>query len=204
MGLMAWRTPHALVYHIPKCGGMWVEQAMRRGGLRLCYTSGIDRHPWDLRRQHATPQVVHPRYRRSKYEVCFVRRPLGWYRSFWAYRCESQKFNPRFPLDTYWDADFETFVGRVLDAFPGGFLTAMYAEFADACDYVGHQERLADDLVEALLLAGDHFDVDALRATPHANVVAARPAYRAQCEGTPALRQRIRDVEYGVWERYYA
>lgn len=60
-----------------------------------------------------------------------------------------------------------------------------------ALDFVGKQERLADDLVHALRLAGEQFDEQALRATPYSNAGAALETFRNRCHCDEAL---IRDV----------
>lgn len=202
---MAVRTAKVIFYQIPKTGGTWVRVAMRNAGLRLNYCQGSDKHEFDLRRDHATPNVIHQRYKPSHFSFCFVRHPVNWYQSFWSYRMKTRRFwNRRFPPDRYWSDDFDKFVSNVLSAFPDGFVTALYQYYVDDVDYVGRQETLADNLVEALHLGGETFDEVSLRATPPQNVVASDPKYGSQCHVSSTLREEIVKVERQVLERFYA
>lgn len=198
------RTERVIFYQIPKCGGTWVKAALEAAGLHTHYCRSNDRHPLDLRRDHATPGNVWPRHRAGRFGFCCVRYPASWYKSFWCYRLKSQKFNKRFPLDKHWCEDFSAFVDGVLGEFPGGFVTEMYRNYVDDVHYVGRQETLADSVVEALRLAGERFNEDALRATEPRNVVSANPQYGDLCQMSAGTRARIEDAERWVVDRFYA
>jgi hypothetical protein len=200
---MAVRTSRLIFYQVPKTGGEWTKAALAAAGLRPQYCRGSERHPFDLWRDHATPAGTQERYKAGRLGFCVVRHPVAWYKSFWCYRTKSQKFNRRFPPDRYWSGDFNEFVSNVLAAFPNGFVTAMYQYYVDDVDFVGRQEALADSLVEALRLAGETFDEDALRALPPTNVVGSNPRWGDLCQMSATTRALIERVESWVIERFY-
>lgn len=200
---MAVRTARMIFYHVPKTGGAWVKVAMRAAGLRLNKCKGTDWHEFDLRRDHAAPSAVCQKHKRGHFSFCYVRHPAEWYRSFWAYRYKSRRFNRRFPADRCWAEDFNEFVDNMLVTFPDGFVTALYGYYVDDVCYVGRQETLADNLVEALRLGGETFDEAALRATPPQNVVAGNPKYGDRCNIDPVMRERIMETEQWVMDRFY-
>jgi hypothetical protein len=209
---MAIRTDRSVFYHIPKTGGMWVEEAMRASGLACTPCREISRHPWCLVGRHATPDGV-AAADRTGFSFTFVRHPLGWYRSFWAYRVMLANFSPAddgavFPPDLCWVESgdratmFEQFVQRCLDMHPEGWVTSLYQCYL-GLDYVGRQEHLVDELVEALRRAGETFDEAALRATPRRNRAATMPRFQDQLALSAETVERVLDCERWVIERYY-
>jgi len=205
---MAVRTQKSIVYHIPKCGGTWVKQAMKAAGLRYRPTRNVrGSHPFNLKRAHATPDVVTWRARRMRFGITFVRRPAGWYRSYWAFRSrKGARRDEGFPADGLWSDDFDQFVSNILDAYPNGFVTTLYqyyvGEDCEKVDFVGRQEHLADDLVLALMLAGEDFDEEALRATPRANRSPRR--WKRKTGLSNATKRKLKEAEQWVWETFYA
>jgi len=205
---MAIKTDKVIVYHIPKTGGTWVKKAMKAAGLRYRPTRNVSKsHPWNLKKAHATPDIVVPRAREGRFAFTFVRRPAGWYRSYWCFRMrKGARRDEKFPADGLWSDSFDQFVSNVLDTFPGGFVTALYqsyvGESGQDLDFVGRQERLADDLVRALRMAGEDFNEDALRATPRANVSKAR--WMRQTGFSNATKRKLKEDERWVWETFYA
>jgi len=201
---MAWRTDKALFYAIPKTGSTWVTEATRAAGLRphYCRTTGEARS-MGLSFKHAPPTHVGDRYKKGRFQFCFVRHPVGWYRSMWAWRMRKDKPFTDVLGQAGWSDDFETWVRMVLDAWPKGFVSQMYRQFTPHVDFVGRQENLEDGLVYALRQAGETFDEDALRATPPQLVRAGDPRWEPLCKGTPELVERIEAVEAWTMERFY-
>jgi hypothetical protein len=219
-----------LFYHIPKTGGRWVLSAMKAGGVmglgrapRLRNTS-----PLGLWGHHSTPVAMAPETKEGRFQFCFVRRPLDWYRSFWCFRTKQLSLGEtvllrhpgegprpptydgtrRFPPDDLWDEKFEVFVENILDAYPDGFLTAVYQCYVgpdnDWMNFVGRQESLVDDLIAALILAGEMGACEKrIRRRARVNTGAAEPCYGTQAVADPALVERIEKTERWVLETFY-
>lgn len=185
---MALMFSRAIFFHIEKTGGEWVKQAIRRAGIPARALSPFGDHgPQD---EHCYPEHVDTR---GKLTFTFVRNPLDWYASMWAFRM-MHGWNNTHPLSVCQSDDFQQFLRKVLVRFPG-FVSQLYESYAGPppgrLDFVGHQETLADDLIRALRLAGERFDPRIIRSTPLANVsFGHRGLY------PPDLR---RAVERGEW-----
>ena len=204
---MAIRTERMVFYHIPKTGGTWVKVALANAGVPYRATRNIKApHPFNLKKAHATPDIVVPREVAGKFAISFVRKPLDWYSSYWSFRSrKGARRDEKFPADGLWSDDFDQFVNNLLDAFPGGFVTTLYQFYlgrdADKVDFIGRQEHLADDLVQALTLAGEDFDEAALRATERRNQ--SPPKWKKRCIVTTNTLERVIDQERWI-EQFYA
>ena len=181
--------------------------AVKNAGLKTRGTRQIEEpHPFNLKRAHATPDVVLQKYRKGRYNITFVRKPVDWYISYWSFRSrKGARRDEKFPADGLWSDEFDQFVNNVLDAYPGGFVTALYQYYTGAecekVDFVGRQEHLADDLVRALTLAGEEFDEEALRATARQNPSPDR--WKERCVLLPETQARIAECERWVLETFY-
>lgn len=201
---MAIRTERSVVYHIPKCGGIWVKEAIRKSGLKYGRCRNVRvAQPFGLKREHATPGVVAEADGVGRFSFCFVRRPLSWYQSFWCYRVKTKYLDRKFPLDRIWDDDYERFLLNVLASYPDGFVTQLYRFYTEAVDFVGQQERLADDLVRALSLAGEKFDEAALRATRWRNISGGNKKFARQCITSQEVEKRIMIAERWIMDTFY-
>jgi len=189
---MAFRTDKVIFYHIPKTGGRWVKAAMIYAGVpyrRAKYYYGTDRkppkelvkaHALRLKREHETPLGVLNEDKDKLFSFTFVRRPLTWYKSFWAHRMLADGIEGRmrmtnsFPLDWIWDGNFEKFIANVLRKYPDGFLTDVFRLYVGkdgkALDFIGKQENLREDLIRALTLAGETFDKKKIMKVKRVNI----------------------------------
>jgi hypothetical protein len=205
---MAVRTQSdkSVIYHIPKCGGIWVKEATRRSGVPYGRCKELPSNSW-LRREHSIPANIIPEHKEGL-SLCFVRHPVTWYESFWRYRMLSKTLDLNFPLDRLWSNTYSDFVSNVLDQYPVGFVTNLYQCYvgreADALDYIGRQENLVDDLVEVLTLAGEEFDEDILRNVKRFNVSSRKQKLVNLTVIDDNLRDRILDTEKWIIERFYA
>ena len=205
---MAVCTDKSVFYHIAKTGGVWVKEAMSRSGLLYsrCDNKRVS-HPFGLKREHATPDVILDKYKRGRFSFCFVRHPVTWLQSFWCYRVRTSRLDKKFPLDYLWDDDFEAFVYNVLASYPDGFVSRLYqyyvGENADAIDYVGRQENLADDLVCALKIAGERFDECLLRSTGEFNVAFRGGEYDGMCTIGHTTKALVERAEQWTIEHFY-
>ena len=204
---MAIRTKKAIIYHIPKCGGTWVKVAMKEAGLSYSGTHNIkEPHPFNLKTAHATPDTVIEKAKEGRYSMCFVRQPVAWYTSYWSFRSrKGARRDEHFPADGLWSDDFDQFVNNLLDAYPGGFVTALYQYYTgvdgEKVDFVGRQESLVDDLVWGLNRAGEDFDEAALRATRPTNRSPGK--WKRRCVLSDATLARVAECERWVLETFY-
>ena len=206
---MAIRTDKSVFFHIPKTGGIWAKEAIRRTGLpyHRCRDRAVGhkelRNELNLEREHSIPANMWPKDVEGLFSFCFVRHPLTWYQSIWRFRKSYQVLNTKFPVDRNWVDDYDLFVNNMLDAYPKGFVTELFqyyvGENLDIVNYIGKQESLADDLVKALTLAGETFDEKALRATKPFNKSRRFPAVLSE-----KTQDRVLETEKWVIDSFYS
>lgn len=205
---MAACTDRTIFYHIPKTGGTWVKRAMRQGGLIVGRARNKRRtgHPFSLKREHATPEVVRDEYKENRLSFCFVRHPISWLKSSWAFRYRTPGVGRTAPIHEFWVDEFQPFVLSVLEHMPG-YVTRLYQYYvgpdADEIDFIGRQEHLADDLARVLNLAGEEFDEQALRSIPPRNVAAGRPEVAKLCVLGKSVERQVLDAEKWIMDKFY-
>jgi len=184
---------------------MWVRKAIRSAGIltdEIIPTAMIG-EDWHAMMGHASPLQLHIS---DRFRFAFVRHPLSFYQSYWCFKMRTG-WTSELTFDVqHRSEDFATFVRSVLKANPRGWLTLMYTrslgEHFDAVEYIGRTERLADDLVCALTLAGETFDEDALRSTSAENVASKHPEWAERCQYSDALRAEVCGVEHRIMEHF--
>lgn len=168
---MAKANEKIIFYHIPKTGGVWINHVMRDLGFGCCGVSNKKTgHPFGLKREHATYEVIDDKYKENKTSFCFVRHPIEWYKSFWRYRFLSEgqhknkfgRYDFRFPIDICYDNDFEIFLNKALVLFPDGYVSQMYkyyvGENCDKVDFIGKTENIREDFISFLNKIDVSFD----------------------------------------------
>ena len=183
---MAIKTSKLILYHIPKCGGIWAKEALRRSLVNpateygRCKSSG-QLNDFHVYREHATPDGTSEKDKAGRYSVVFVRHPFTWYRSFWAFRIKSKSYDPKFPLDQLMDTSYEVFIRKVLDKYPEGFCSSLFRCYVgddlSKVQFIGRQENLEDHLVHAMRFAQQEFDEGRLRRTKMINVAGIDPKF---------------------------
>ena len=176
--------------HVPKTGGTWAVEAMRRVGIEVTVLGeGRDRHvPYG--------DVT------GAFRFGFVREPATWYRSNWVHKKRRGDYpEVMYPADEILRAskDFAGYVEVVTAEVPG-YLSQQYEWFLGppgAIEYIGRQENLVEDLITALELAGVDFDPAALRAVPPVN-----EGTEDKPEITPELRELIAASEQRAIKRF--
>lgn len=172
----------AVFNHVPKTGGTWVRQAFKRFGLRTEMVG-------------MAHQTVIPK---GEFSFRFVRNPLTWYSSMFAYRQatgwpdqDSFLWSPRFRAN-----NLTEFVINVARMFPRGYLTQLYAE-SSRCTFTGKFENLAADTAEVLKRLGKEnlnelysFAGTFVNSVPH------------QEELTASMAKMVLRWERKVFERY--
>lgn len=174
---MALKTKKSIFYHIPKTGGRFVEKCIslidtEKVARFIWYVDGIHAtHPFGLFKKHTVPADIREEDKKGLFAYTFVRHPVSWYKSFFSFRVKGggqkkmgrdQVPDLRFPLDRYWDSNFDKFMKNVLRAFPKGFLTRLYQYYVGEMDFIGRMENLREDLIRALILAREDFDKDVI------------------------------------------
>lgn len=155
-------TEKSIFFQYHRSGSSWVRQAIIDLLEPKEYTDSAkkvkqkDRQQYDfgLFNRHTPPTGVE-----NKFTFCFIRHPVDWYKSMWSARMSrDRKIDPRFILASSWDTDFEKFVTKSLNLFPDeGFITKSFRYFKNV-NFVGRYESLKEDLIVALVCAGEQFD----------------------------------------------
>lgn len=130
----------------------------------------------------------------------FVRHPLTWYRSYWAWKDRMFSWNPCNPLDrTCANADFEVFIRNVVSNFPDGYLNSIYPFFLQCCTHAGRFENLRSDLAKILEIAGEPFDAECLQRCPRQ---LSSFEHSHHLKYPPHLALKIMEIEATVCEMF--
>jgi Tfp pilus assembly protein PilF len=186
---------NSLILEVPKTGSKWVRAAIQRAGIPF---QQIGPAEW---KGHGT-LLIHGR--KFSFIACFVRNPINWYRSYWAYRIE-KGWHPEVELDSVCQTNsFDTFVRKASLLLPG-VLTAIYETYTgskeDPIDFIGKQENLANDLMTALRMCGEKFDEGRLLSTGRINESSCRPDYPRELRELVVLAEHQAMKRYGYWNR---
>lgn len=186
--------PNSRFIHIPKTGGVWVERSIDY------FVQGSEAinvpHPHQGVRQCPGG---------GKFTFAFVRNPLEWYRSYWAYKVfkgwdEENWFDTKCA-----NSLFPAFIDRMLDRQPGYFEHVCFGLLGangEGADRIGRQESLADDLVGFLSEAGETFNEVKIRNKEPGNVTPVEIKRKAVYRDGQAERVKLYDT--WIWENFYA
>ena len=154
---MALRLRTCIYIHIPKTGGTWVTKLLQKEGRVLEIAN-----PTHLT---LTELLEDPAY--AGWEglpaFTFLRHPLSWYKSYFAYRTRFGWAKGSGLDRDCWNADFSTFVLRASEQHPG-YLGDSYGRFVKGIDYVRPFETLRESLIEILGLVGETLPESAIYA----------------------------------------
>lgn len=199
---MALATDKLIFLHIPKTGGVFFRHI-----FKVCGISTIE-----LGEQHSHfPELLRykpPEFFQQRKIITFVRHPLTWYQSRWAFRVK-HGWKAQHPLDYNCASnDFPTFVDNVLKYQPNGWFSwecRMFIDNAPKIDFVGRTESLIEDSIAALKLAGEKFNEKIIRSIQRTNdsdMDGKTSKHWAQYD--PSLMRRLMAVEQEVVKRYYS
>lgn len=219
---MALVTARLRFLHVPKTGGIWIEGAMREAGvpveevqrppLRRATVAALSKlHLADTVMPHLPNVPLEDRHiglsettrYRDRFTIAFVRHPLTWWQSYWAYRVRTGWLS-RHPIDSRVKSDdFGEFIEKILTEIPGD-LSRRYEMYVgppkSTISFVGRFENLENDLVDALKQAGQDFDEAVLRAHPPENST----DYKKQpAVYTASQMERLAEAEAPAIKRFY-
>lgn len=144
---------NSLLLLTPKTGSVWVREALGYAGI---YSLNLG--PEQLR-GHGYLAL----YGRNFETIgAFVRHPVTWHRSYWAYRTSGRsEWDMRWDIDRQcWDSSFHLYVEKVCRNMPQ-FTSKLFARFvgpeSDPISFIGRQENLVSDLCDFLHLCGETF-----------------------------------------------
>lgn len=204
---MALVTDRSVFLHIPKTAGLTIRHA---------YLANKIPHQ-EIGDQHSHfPELL--RYQPVKFWkqrkiFAFVRHPLAWYQSRWAFRMK-HGWQLRHPLDYNCASnDFRTFVENCLAYKPDGWFSWECRSYIDEVsthldrpvDFVGRSEQTIADLTEFLELAGEKFSSKVLGSLPRVNDsdLDGYPSHHFATYSENLLR-RVLVAEAEVVNRYYS
>jgi hypothetical protein len=204
---MAIFTDRFLFLHIPKTGGMWVKSVLTSMGIPFQELGHQHEHFPSLK-CHKPADFFD-----SRFIFTFVRHPITWYQSRWAFRMK-MGWQPKHPLD--WNCasnDFNNFVERAIGYHPGGWCSWEFSSYIDhtrpngkpLIDFVGRTENLADDLINALQKSGHDVNPDLIKSyhSINASTSDGRPSSEL-AKYDPSTFKKLISVEKEAIGRFYS
>ena len=202
---MAFVTDKTLFIHVQKTGGMTVRRTLYQ--LRP-----IGRESGDAEgeRHIGLPELraTHPGIEAGRLSFGFVRNPVSWLVSRWAFAVETgypvhikhRGSAAAVWMAACWSDNFETFIGNVLDRYPGIATQTMFRMLGlwseKPVDRVGRTEHLAQDLASILVEAGEgNIDIAA-------RVNGTSRAIRDSVTIAPMMRSHIMQAESKLCDRF--
>lgn len=199
---MALATNRSLFLHIPKTGGIWIRHV-----FKVC---GIEHYEVGDQHSHfpSLLNIHEEEFYKKRFVFAFVRHPLTWYQSRWAFRVK-HGWRPQHPLDFNCASnDFHVFMENVLRYKPNGWVTWEYLNYIDEVPgkigFIGRTENLINDTITALRMAGEDFNEKVVRSIPSMNDSDMdRYPSKHWATYTKELTERVMVVENEIIRRYY-
>jgi len=149
---------------------------------------------------------------RNRFTFGFVRNPLTWLQSRWAYTMRSTDGNgggtPR------WSTDFNEWVEGITTHHPNYVFQAILHRLGyekidgqwqpghHAVDFVGRTEHLVNDFVKALKKANEKFDERAIRHVAPQKVCSRGDYWQKKVQYRPHLRDLVIEVNRPIFDLF--
>lgn len=177
--------------HVPKTGGNWATTVLRSMFPKARRMPKI----------HMSLNAAGPS---DLFTFAFVRHPLAWYQSYFSHK-QRKGWDPK----NQWDQrvltdNFEEFLHKAIDETPGYYsdlLRRFVGRPGEEIDFIGRSERLVDDFIRALELAGESFDATAVWKVSRVNQSDYQQHPAVYCD---SMAQRVLEVEAEAIKRFYA
>lgn len=215
----------AVFLHIPKTGGSWVTRCAEEEGLVTGHLGSKHadlqrieefwRHyPYFYLRKIISTDWNLSSTLKSCFKFCFVRHPFDWMKSFYRFQTErnwpdwnglgvelsrfgNSDWHPTSFLHSLPHGSFNEFLNSVIDLRPG-FVHELYGWYTGSgIDFVGKQESLSVDFINALDKAGISADYKHIRERKPVNV-----SNKQSLDPDPDLVRKFHRVEYPTLLRY--
>jgi hypothetical protein len=207
---MAFLTNKTLFVHVQKTGGMSVRRA-----LYLACPSGREAGDSEAERHFGLPETLaaHPGVAAGRACFGFVRHPVNWLRSRWAFAAMTAlpvhashgKSAAATWMAACWDEDFNRFVDKVLERYPGIATQTMFRMLGlwseRPADYVFRAEEIANDLALLLHHVGEPLPASAMERVGAVNTTAIDILARAV--PTRAQESKIIQAESLLCSKFY-
>ena len=204
---------NTIFLHIPKTGGSWMSRVLYEQKL-VSYGIG-DKHSdashflvpplgKRLSKDWVKYALAVRRLRKTQPKVFYVvREPYKWYESWFKYQCDEKRnwkdwgttgnpldWHPNMELNGLRESDFNSFVARMTDEFPG-YVTQLYSRYGNlGQSRMLKLENIRDELCTFLDETGARFEHDAIQQEPDFWV-----SKKAPIEWDPALRARVAELD---------
>ena len=205
---MALQLNNGLVFlHIPKTGGQTIRKVLQ--DLHLLSSPDdmpvINEVGWPFRNDTTDPNIVpHATYNTLGIDpsMCFafVRHPLDWYRSQWAFTMSKRGSLENFlalgtgpdEIDSIGPGNFVDWVEMRLQAYPEGMVSKLYYRYTDKILFVGRFERLKEDLEDIL----------AIEVSELPKINGSDPKFLNQAIYPKALAERTAEIEHKAMDHF--
>ena len=145
--------PNSAFLHVPKTGGTWIRHIITETGVPYKEINKVPNPELSpenyIKSWHNTP-THDEEFLNKENKFCFVRNPLEWHRSYWAFKTlvTRARWNLRSEFDVEFCGypTFPAYIDRILEASNKSYVDWLYTFFTDHCNMVGKQENLADNL----------------------------------------------------------
>lgn len=215
------KNSNALFIHIPKTGGLFCTQALRQLGLEKTVIGNAHS---DIQEINHFASIFPNQYIRKTlhfqadmhklvmqaFKFCFIRYPLSWYESFWKYKVcrwdygnehNIYKYHPLKTLYSVREDNFNEFVIRLNEFYPG-FVSTLYNHYITPdIDFIGTTENLKQDLIYVLELLSYKVDKQKILSLAPYNV---SPSLKGNPIWDETLKKEIKQLEYSgikLWEK---
>lgn len=208
---MALVTDRLIYIHVQKTGGMAVRRALH--ACAGCHESG----PIEAERHIGLPElrVTHPGIDNNRIVFGFVRHPVAWIRSRWAFAMASgyeiqRQHRPSAAalwINSCWDTDFSSFVDKYIERYPGIATQTMFRMlglWSDApAHIIGRTESLRADLAYVLTYTHTQEGVVAKASAALSQVNKTPDDVLASASVSVRMQARIESAEKPLMDRYY-